>query len=90
MSKESPHNMLVFRFPSLLKEGVILSRPNRFIMMVDASGETLRCHCPTTGKLGDLSLAGLPCLYSSSRSASRKKTLTDFETDGDATGAAWN
>lgn len=45
-------------------------------MMVDAEGETLRCHCPTTGRLGDLSLAGLPCLYSSSQSAGRKMAHT--------------
>jgi sugar fermentation stimulation protein A len=45
-------------------------------MMVDANGETLRCHCPTTGRLGDLSLAGLHCLYSSSQRTSRKTAHT--------------
>jgi sugar fermentation stimulation protein A len=59
-----------------LKEGTIVSRPNRFIMMVRAGGNTLRCHCPTTGRLGDLELKGLPCLYSTSESRARKTGYT--------------
>jgi len=66
----------VFRFSKPLKEGRILSRPNRFIMLVSARGKTLRCHCPTTGRLGDLKLSGLPCLYSTSNSKSRKTAHT--------------
>jgi sugar fermentation stimulation protein A len=45
-------------------------------MMVDAGGKTLRCHCPTTGRLGDLKLSGLPCLYSTSNAKSRKTGYT--------------
>jgi len=63
-------------FPEPLKQGRIISRPNRFIMMVRAGNKTLRCHCPTTGRLGDLKLSGLPCLYSTSRSKSRKTAHT--------------
>jgi sugar fermentation stimulation protein A len=66
----------VYRFPRPLRRGIVLSRPNRFIMLVDAGGKTLRCHCPTTGRLGDLKLAGLPCLYSMSTSAARKTEAT--------------
>ncbi|HUI22850.1 MAG TPA: DNA/RNA nuclease SfsA [Nitrososphaerales archaeon] len=55
---------------------MIVSRPNRFIMMVRAGNRTLRCHCPTTGRLGDLDLSGLPCLYSTSNSRSRKTAHT--------------
>lgn len=65
-----------FRFPRPLRLGVIISRPNRFIMFVRAGGRTLRCHCPTTGRLGDLKLSGLPCLYSKSTSKSRKTGYT--------------
>ena len=61
-----------FKFPEPLEEGTIVSRPNRFIMLVRAKGSTLRCHCPTTGRLGDLELEGLPCLYSASASPKRK------------------
>lgn len=65
-----------FRFPVLLKPGVIESRPNRFIMMVRAGGKVLRCHCPTTGRLGDFELRGLPCLYSTATSEKRKTVHT--------------
>jgi len=66
----------MFAFPEPLKTGRIISRPNRFIMMVRAGNKTLRCHCPTTGRLGDLKLSGLPCLYSTSDSRSRKTAHT--------------
>lgn len=67
---------LVYRFSKPLRRGTIISRPNRFIMLVRAGGKTLRCHCPTTGRLGDLELAGLPCLFSSSSSSTRKTAYT--------------
>jgi sugar fermentation stimulation protein A len=66
----------LFRFSRPLKQGRIVSRPNRFIMLVRAGNRTLRCHCPTTGRLGDLKLAGLRCLYSTSQSKSRKTGYT--------------
>lgn len=53
-----------------------MSRPNRFIMMVRAGRQTLRCHCPTTGRLGDLKLEGLPCLYSTSANPNRRTAYT--------------
>lgn len=66
----------MFEFPRPLRRGVIVSRPNRFIMMVKAEGKVLRCHCPTTGRLGDLQLEGLSCLYSTSGDLSRKTANT--------------
>jgi len=45
-------------------------------MLVRAGRKTLRCHCPTTGRLGDLKLSGLPCLYSTSLSTTRKTGYT--------------
>ena len=65
-----------YRFDSPLRRGTIISRPNRFIMMVKAEGKTIRCHCPTTGRLGDLKLEGLACLYSTSPSPTRKTAHT--------------
>jgi sugar fermentation stimulation protein A len=59
-----------------LKEGRIVSRPNRFIMMVRAGGRTMKCHCPTTGRIGDIELSGLPCLYSTSADPKRKTAHT--------------
>jgi sugar fermentation stimulation protein A len=77
-----------FTFPKPLEEGVIVSRPNRFVMMVRGGNGTFRCHCPTTGRLGDLELSGLPCLYSSSDDASRKTGHT-VEAIATSAGAAW-
>jgi len=45
-------------------------------MMVKAGGKILRCHCPTTGRLGDFELRGLPCLYSTAASGKRKTAHT--------------
>lgn len=65
-----------FRFPEPLREGTVVSRPNRFIMLVKSDGLTLRCHCPTTGRLGDLELVGLPCLFSVASPGPRKTGYT--------------
>jgi sugar fermentation stimulation protein A len=56
----------MFPFPAPLEEGIVISRPNRFIMTVSADGETVKCHCPTTGRLGDARIPSLPCLFSRS------------------------
>lgn len=45
-------------------------------MIVRAGGRTLRCHCPSTGRLGDVALRGLPCLYSASTNEGRKTGYT--------------
>jgi sugar fermentation stimulation protein A len=66
----------IYRFPKVLSEGTIVSRPNRFIMLVRSGKRTLKCHCPTTGRLGDLKLEGLPCLFSTSAGGSRKTGYT--------------
>jgi sugar fermentation stimulation protein A len=66
----------MYRFPESLKEGVVLSRPNRFIMLVRAEDRTLRCHCPVTGRIGDIKLTGIPCLYSTASDVGRKTAHT--------------
>ena len=68
-----------FTFPEPLKEGVIVARPSRFIMMVRTGGHTIKCHCPTTGRLGDVSLSGLRCLYSDARCTKERKTAHTVE-----------
>ncbi len=65
-----------YAFPKPLQEGVIVSRPNRFVMLVRSRGRTLRCHCPTTGRIGELELSGLRCLYSESLNPGRKTPYT--------------
>jgi sugar fermentation stimulation protein A len=67
----------------------VVSRPNRFIMMVRAGGKTLRCHCPTTGRLGDLKLEGLPCLYSTSSNSRRKTAHTVEAISTSYSGGSW-
>jgi sugar fermentation stimulation protein A len=56
--------------------GAVVSRPNRFVMMVRTDDHRIRCHCPTTGRLGDLSLSGLRCLYSDAHTNGRKTAHT--------------
>jgi sugar fermentation stimulation protein A len=63
-------------FPARLSEGVIRLRPNRFVMLVELKGRVVRCHCPTTGRLGDLRLPGLRCLVSKSANPNRKTGYT--------------
>jgi len=84
-----PEHAPLYRFPRPLKEGRIVSRPNRFIMLVRAGKKTLRCHCPTTGRLGDLKLEGLPCLYSTSASKSRKTKHTVEAISTSSEGGQW-
>lgn len=65
-----------YRFPARLSVGTVVSRPNRFVMLVRSRGRVLRCHCPTTGRLGDLDPEGLRCLYSTSSKEGRKTRHT--------------
>jgi sugar fermentation stimulation protein A len=67
---------LTYKFDRFLERGVIISHPNRFIMMVKKEGATIVCHCPSTGKIGSVVFDGVPCLLSSSSSVKRKTTHT--------------
>jgi len=58
-------------------------------MKVRAGNRILRCHCPTTGRLGDLKLSGLPCLYSTSESKSRKTAHTVEAISTSPSGGRW-
>ncbi|MEI6797120.1 MAG: DNA/RNA nuclease SfsA [Methanomassiliicoccales archaeon] len=53
-----------YRFPQPLHEGVIHSRPNRFIMLANVNGEERKLHCPATGSIGGLKFRETPCLAS--------------------------
>ena len=67
---------LAYQFPARLREGIIKSRPNRFIMMVEAGGRTVKCHCPATGRIGSLHFKDIPCLISRSDNPGRKTECT--------------
>lgn len=71
---DAPSNFHAFEEP--LREGVILARPNRFIMDVQLDGEELRCHCPVVSRIGGLNLTGRPCLVSDSHNPKRKFACT--------------
>ncbi|MDR0249375.1 MAG: hypothetical protein LBI44_06965 [Oscillospiraceae bacterium] len=59
-----------------LVEGVIQNRKTQYTMSVEAGGEVVACHCPTTGRIGNIELGGRPCLLSKSTDPSRKTPYT--------------
>ncbi len=65
-----------YLFKPVLVEGIIQSRPNRFIMMVDVNGKVAECHCPSTGRIGSIKFENIPCLLSKSDDAKRKTRYT--------------
>jgi sugar fermentation stimulation protein A len=75
-------------FPEPLTHASIVRRPNRFIIDVDLGGTVVSCHCPTTGRIGNLVLDGLPCLLSASRNTARKTPYTVEAISVDPPGAA--
>jgi sugar fermentation stimulation protein A len=69
-------NKEMYRFEAPLEKGKIICRPNRFIMQVEKEDEVFTCHCPSTGKIGNITLEGLPCLLSPSTDTTRKTAYT--------------
>lgn len=65
-----------FVFEESLSEGMILKRRNRFIMEVEHDGTIYDCHCPTTGRIGNIVFQDIPCLLSKSKDSTRKTTYT--------------
>lgn len=53
-----------YKFNKPLIDGTIKSRPNKFIFMVDINGTVEKCHCPTTGRIGEIEFKNIPCLLS--------------------------
>ena len=64
-----------FEFKNKLTEGIIKKRQGQFILFVDVNGIEYRCHCPTTGRVGDIELFDRPCLLSKSND---KKRTTEW------------
>ncbi|MDR1458141.1 MAG: DNA/RNA nuclease SfsA [Puniceicoccales bacterium] len=69
-------NSSEFKFDAPLTEGIIKSRPNRFLMNVEIEGKLEKCHCPTTGKVGKIIFNDVPCLLSKSTNKHRKTIHT--------------
>ncbi|NQU99029.1 DNA/RNA nuclease SfsA [Candidatus Woesearchaeota archaeon] len=64
-----------YEFEEKLTEGLIKSRPNRFIIMVEINGKIHKSHCPSTGRIGDVDFKDIPCLVSKANTPNRS---TDF------------
>lgn len=47
-----------------LIKGRIVNRPNRYVAYVELNGKVVRCHTPVGGRIGGLTIDGLPCLLS--------------------------
>lgn len=65
-----------FIFDESLIEGIIQTRKSQFTMLVKIETEILTCHCPTTGRIGNIELAARPCLLSKSSDPKRKTPYT--------------
>eukprot|EP00727_Mastigamoeba_balamuthi_P014486 m51a1_g9662 hypothetical protein (297) ;mRNA; r:1224510-1225400 len=80
---------LYYVFEPPLTEGLIDSRPNRFIVLATPEGASkpVRCHCPCTGRIGTLRLPGRACLLS--RSSSSGKRATDWTVEAVAFNGGW-
>lgn len=49
-------------FQGEIAEGVFLERPNRFIIWLEIAGQRIKAHCPTSGRIGELTVPGTPML----------------------------
>jgi len=65
-----------YLFDEPLIEGLIKSRPNRFIMFVEINGKIVKCHCPSTGRIGNIKFENVPCLLSKGKNKLRKTPYT--------------
>ena len=63
-------------FSATLIEGIVEKCKSQFTMMVQVQGESVACHCPTTGRIGTIEVAGRPCLLSASNDSARKTPYT--------------
>jgi sugar fermentation stimulation protein A len=55
-------------FDKKLTKGLIMERPNRFVMKVRVNGDILqKAYCPSTGRIGDIVFNDVPCLLSENK-----------------------
>lgn len=65
-----------YPFESKLIKGLIIKRRNRFIMEVEVDGDIYPCHCPCTGRIGNVVFKNIPCLLSHASDPKRKTPYT--------------
>ena len=57
---------------NIVQTGVFISRPNRFVALVDIGGAETRCHVKNTGRLGELLVPGTRAIVQKSDIIGRK------------------
>ena len=57
-------------------DGIIRKRKSQFTIDVKVDGVVYNCHCPTTGRIGNIVLNDIPCLLSKSKDKTRKTPYT--------------
>lgn len=67
---------IFFEFDTKLVEAKITGRKSQFVIEVVTEDGIIPCHCPTTGRIGNIELADRPCLLSKSLSSKRKTPYT--------------
>lgn len=70
-----PHSDRI-EFETPLLQARIIERPNRFIVYAELDGKKVKCHSAVTGRIGGLTLNGLPCLLSGPYSGTRSTEYT--------------
>lgn len=66
----------MYMFGKPLQEGILLKRNSQFTMDVLFNGEVIKCHCPTTGRIGNVETKNIACLLSKSNDTKRKLPYT--------------
>ena len=67
-------------FKEPLREGLILKRTNRFLFEVLLSNNKIEiCHCPATGRIGNIVFNNIPCLLSINLENKNRKTKYTVE-----------
>lgn len=54
------------------REALFVKRPNRFIIYADIDGEEVKCHCPNTGRMGELLHSGVKLILEEGKNPDRK------------------
>jgi sugar fermentation stimulation protein A len=67
------------KFEKELREGLIMGRPNRFIMNVLIDNRVEVCHCPCTGRIANVVFDKIPCLLSEGNPGKNRKTRYTVE-----------
>lgn len=68
--------MISYKFEKPLREAILLKRNSQFTMDVLLDGEIIKCHCPTTGRIGNVDTQNIACLASESDDTKRKLKYT--------------